>query len=92
MQIMRHELDESMFVLLYVCLLITLTRPKAELRRAQLNGIGRMHMKGASGSRQTVMNDPGAQQPSQMFLTWVKARPRHWELRALLLTNGVWVL
>ena len=70
---------------MYVCLLITLTRnPKAELRRAQLNGIGLMHMKGASGCRQTVMNDPGAQQPSQMFfLTWVKARPQHRELRAL---------
>ena len=51
---------------MYVCLLITLTRsPKAELRRAQLNGIGRMPMKGASGCRQTVMNDPGAQQPGQ---------------------------
>jgi len=24
-------------------------------------------VKGASGCRQTVMNDPGAQQPSQMF-------------------------
>ena len=73
---------------MYVCLLITLTRsPKAELRRAQLNGIGRMHMKGAS-----VMNGPGAQQPSQMFLTWVKARPQHQELRALLFTNSVWVL
>ena len=34
-----------------------------------------MHMKGAFGCRQTVMNDPGAEQPSQMFLTWVKARP-----------------
>ena len=58
---------------MYVCLLITLTcSPKAELRRAQLNGIGRMmHMKGASGCRQTVMNDPGAQQPSQMFLIMV---------------------
>ena len=78
---------------LYVCLLITLTRnPKAELRRAQLNGIGRVHMKGASGCRQTVMTDPGAQQPSQMFLTWVNARPKHRELRALLLTNSVWVL
>ena len=38
----------------------------------------------------TVVNDPGAQQPSQMFLTW--ARPQHRELRALLLTNSVWVL
>ena len=54
----------------YVCLLITLTRsPKAELRRVQLDGIGRMHMRGASGCRQTVMNDPGAQQLSQMFMT-----------------------
>ena len=75
------------------CLLITLTcSPKAELRRAQLNGIGWMHVKGASGSRQTAMTDPGAQQPSQMFLTWVKARPQHRELRALLFTNSVWVL
>ena len=58
------------------CLLITLTcSPKAELQRAQLNGIGRMHVKGDSGSRQTAMNDPGARQPSQMFLTWV--RPDH---------------
>ena len=49
---------------LYVCLLITLTcSPKAGLRRAQLNGIGQMHLKGASGCRQTIMNDPGAQQP-----------------------------
>ena len=77
---------------MYVCLLITLTcSPKAELRRVQLNEIGRMHMKGASGCRQMVMNDPGAQQPSQMFLTWVKARPQHRELRVLLLTNSVWV-
>ena len=45
-----------------------------------------MHVKGASGSRQTAMNDPGAQlQLSQMFLTWVKARPQHRELRALLI-------
>ena len=29
---------------------------------------------------QTVMNDPGAKQPSQMFLTCVKARPQHREL------------
>ena len=75
------------------CLLITLTcSPKAELRRAQLNGIGWMHVKGASGSHQTAMNDLGAQQPSQMFLTWVKARPQRRELRALLFTNSVWVL
>ena len=38
------------------------------------------------------MSDPGAQQPSQMFLTWVKARPQHREFRALLLTNSEWVL
>ena len=75
------------------CLLITLTcSPKAELRRAQLNEIGWMHVKGASGSHQTAMNDPGAQQPSQMFLTWVKTRPQHRELRALLFTSIVWVL
>ena len=75
------------------CLLITLTySPKAELRRTQLNGIGRMHAKGASGSRQTAMNDPGIQKPSQMFLTWVKARPQHRQLRALLFANSVWVL
>jgi len=30
---------------------------------------------------QYIMNDPGAQQPSQMFLTWVKARPQHRKLR-----------
>ena len=47
-----------------------------------------MHVKGAYGSRQTAMNDPGAQQPSQMFLTWVKARPQHREVRALLLVCG----
>ena len=47
---------------LCMCLLITLTRsPKDELRGAQLNGIRRMHLKGPSGYRQTVMNDPGAQ-------------------------------
>ena len=73
---------------MYVCLLITLTRsPKAALRRAQLNWVGRMHMKGASGCRQTVMNEPGTQQPSQMFLTWVKIRPQHRELRVLI--NGL---
>ena len=78
---------------LCVSLLITLTRsPKAELRRVQLNGICQVHMKGASGCCQTVMSDPGAQQPGQMFLTWVKTRPQHWELCALLLTNSVWVL
>ena len=43
-----------------------------------------MHMKGASGCRQTVTNDPGAQQPSQMFMTWVKTRPQHWKVSALL--------
>ena len=57
------------------CLLIKfwVITQKAELRRTQLNGIGRMHMKGASGCRHTAMIDSGAQQPSQMFLTWVKA-------------------
>jgi len=49
----------------------------------QLNGIGRMHMRGAYGCRETAMKDLEAQQPSQMFLTWVKARPQHRELRAL---------
>ena len=58
--------------------------------RAQLNGIGQMHVKGASGSRQTAMNDPGAQQPSQMFFTWVKARPQHRELRALHHPSFFW--
>ena len=54
-------------VCMYVYLLITLTcSPKAELRRVQLNGISRMHVN-ASGCCQTVMNDPRAQQPSQMF-------------------------
>ena len=68
-QDMSHA-TRLMYVCMYVCLLITLTRsPKAELRRVQLNGIGRMHMRGASGCRQTVMNDPGAQQLSQMFMT-----------------------
>ena len=67
---------------LYVCPLITLTRsPKAELRPNAY-----------AGCRQTVMNDPGAQQPGQMFLTRVNARPQHRELRALLLTNSVSVL
>ena len=33
------------------------------------DGIGRMHMKGPSGCRQTVMHDPGAQHPGPMFLT-----------------------
>ena len=43
-----------------------------------------MHMKGASGCRQTVINDPVAQQSSQMFfLTWVKAILQDRELRAL---------
>ena len=73
-------------VLCYVCLMITFTRsPKAELRRAQLRGIGRMHLKGASGFRQTVMHSSQA----RCFMTWVKTRPQH---GALLLTNSVWVL
>ena len=45
-------------------------------------------MKNNSGYRQTVMNDPGAQQPSQIFLTWVKARPQHRELRTLLILKN----
>ena len=74
-------------------MLITLTCSlKAELRRAQRNGIGQMHVKGASGCRQMVMNDPGAQQLSQMFLTWAKARPQHRELYVLLFMNNVGVL
>ena len=76
-----------------MCLLITLTRsPKVELGRVQLNGISQMHMKGASGCRRMVMNEPGAQQPSQMFLTWIKGRPQHRKFCALLLRNSVWVL
>ena len=38
------------------------------------------------------LNGIGAKQPSQMFLTWVKARPQHRELRALLFTDSVWFL
>ena len=45
-----------------------------------------MHM---NSTRMMIMNDPGAEQSSQMFLTWVKARPQQRELRALLLTNSV---
>ena len=42
-----YILAESFYVL---CLLITLTcSPKAQLQRAQLNGIGRVHVRGASG-------------------------------------------
>ena len=41
-----------MYVYVY-CLLITLTcSPKAELRRAQLNGIGRMHVKAPQAALQ----------------------------------------
>ncbi|XP_074613439.1 uncharacterized protein LOC141873345 isoform X2 [Acropora palmata] len=40
---------------------------KAELQRAQLNRISRMRVKVPLAA---AMNDPGAQQPSQMFLTW----------------------
>ena len=81
----RKENRISMNVCIFVyCLLITLTcSPKAELRRAQLNGIGWMHVKSASGSRQTAMNDLGAQLPSQIFLTWVKARPQTEKQRKL---------
>ena len=32
-------------------------------------GISRMHMKGASGCCQTVLHDPRAQHPDQMFLS-----------------------
>ena len=53
-----------------VCLLITPTcNPKGELRRAQLNGIGRMHVKGAFSCRQTLMNDP--EQGSQARSFWL---------------------
>ena len=38
------------------------------------------------------MNDPRAQQPSQMILTWVKTRPQHREFCALVFPNSVWVL
>ena len=51
-----------------------------------------MDVKGASGCRQMIIYDPVAQQPSQVFLTWVKARPQHRELCALLLMNSLWVL
>ena len=51
---------------LYVYYYMT-TPPRGFSGPVQLNGIGRMHMNGASGCRQTVMNDPGAQQLSQMF-------------------------
>ena len=73
------------------CLLITLTCSlKAELRRVQLNRISRMHVKGASGSRQMAMNEPGAQQPSQMFFTWVKARPTSslWDFQRVIWANS----
>ena len=46
----------------------------------------------STGSAECIMNDPGVQQPSQTFFTWVKARPQHRELHALLLTNSAWVL
>ena len=39
----------------------------AELHRAQVNGISWMHIWRAYGYRETGMNDPGAQQPNQMF-------------------------
>ena len=58
-----------MYVCMYVCI-ITWPLPHGAFQgQVQLNGIGRMHMNGASGCRQTVMNDPGAQQLSQMFMT-----------------------
>ena len=49
-------------------------------------------LKGTTGYYQMVINDPAAQQPSQMFFIWVKARPQHQELHALLFMNSVWVL
>ena len=56
---------------LCVCLLITLTRtPKAEL----LKGTAQRDRPNAHES-QTFMNDPGGQQPSQMFLTWELRTP-----------------
>ena len=59
----RHTLFYSV-----LCLLITLPcSPKAELRRAQLNGIGRMHVRGACGCCETAMNDPGAAKPDVFF-------------------------
>ena len=52
----------------YVCMYYYMTTPTRGFSGpVQLNGIGRMRMNGASGCRQTVMNDPGAQQLSQMF-------------------------
>ena len=53
----------------------------------------------AKGTAQTELaecilkdiNDPGAQQPSQMLLISVKVRPQHRELLALLFTDSVWV-
>ena len=48
-----------------VCLLITPTcNPKGELRRAQL---GRIHVKGAFGCRQTLMNDPEHSSQARSF-------------------------
>ena len=95
LKILTSATDKDILVVcvsVCVCWSPLLAAQGLNLRRAQLNGIGRMHVKGASGCCQTVMNDPRAQQPSQVFFTWVKTRPQHWELCALLLTNSVWVL
>ena len=55
-----------------VCLLITLTcSPKAELRRAQRNSIGRVHVKGASmaaAKRSCMIPEHSTQ--ARCFLTW----------------------
>ena len=40
------------------------------------NGIGQMHRKGTSGCCQTVMYDPGAKHPDQMFWTGSRALER----------------
>ena len=58
----------------------------------QLNGIGRMHVKvplaAAKGSWMILERTNQV----RCFWTWVKARPQHWEIRALLFTNNVRVL
>ena len=48
--------------------------------------------KGASGSRKQPGMIPEHSNQVRCFLTWVKARPQHRKLRALLFTNSVWVL
>ena len=52
-----------------------------------------MHLKGASGCRQTVMNDLGAQQPRQMFLDLGKGQTTTPKTSVpYSFTNSVWVL